>query len=324
MKAIARQAYGPPEILEEVELDKPTPGDDEVLIRIHATSLNASDWELLTGSPLYGRLTGLFTPGIQVLGSDVAGTVEAVGAGVTRFQPGDEVFGDIFETWGGFAEWVCAPQGKLVPKPASMSFQQAAATPQSGLIALQGLFDKGQLKAGQSVLINGAGGGGGSFAVQLARNAGATVTGVDSAEKAELGRSLGADHAIDYAREDFTRNGQRYDLILDLVGHHSFRDFKRALAPEGRYLLVGGAMVLLLQVAILGALLSLFSRKKMGVLIHEPNKDLNTLVEHLDSGAVTPAIDKVYPLDETAEALRYLGEGHARGKVVIQVTPPRI
>ena len=322
MRAMGRTGYGAPEdVLELREIERPAPGDDEVLIRVHATSLNASDLELLTGKPLYGRIWGFFTPRIQVLGSDVAGTVEAVGAGITRLQPGDEVFGDLFESWGGFAEWVCAPEQKLTRKPAGLSFLQAAAIPQSALIALQGLVDQGQLEAGQRVLINGGGGGGGSFAVQLAHHLGAHVTGVDSAGKLELLRSLGADRVIDYAREDCTGNGERYDLILDLVGHHSIGDFRRALAPGGRYLLVGGAMALLFQTLILGSAVSLFTNKKMGLLFHKPNEGLDTVLELFECGAIVPAIDRTYPLSETPQALRYLGDGHARGKVVIEVMP---
>ena len=245
MKAMVRKVYGPPDVLALTEVEKPMPKEGEVLVRVQATSLNASDYEILRGKPLYGRIFGFFTPKIRILGSDVAGMVEAVGQGVTRFAPGDAVYGDIFESWGGFAEWVSVPQGMLRPKPESMSFEQASAMPQSGTLALQGLSDKGQVRPGQAVLINGAGGSGGTFAIQIAKVLGAEVTGVDNAQKLELMRSLGADHVIDYAEEDFTRNGRRYDLILDLVGHHSVFDFKRALSPAGRYFVVGGAMKLI-------------------------------------------------------------------------------
>ena len=317
MKAVVRHVYGPPEVLELAELNKPVPGEGEVLIRVRAASLNASDWEILRGKPLYGRIWGFFTPKIRILGSDVAGTVEAVGSNVTRFGPGDAVYGDIMERWGGFAEWVCAPETMLRPKPEFISFEQAAAMPQSGAIALQGLRDKGQVQAGQKVLINGAGGSGGTFAIQIAKALGAEVTAVDSAQKAELMRSLGADHVIDYAREDFTRNHKRYDLILDLVGKHSFFDFKRALAPTGRYLVVGGAVSLILRVVFLGALVSLLTRKKMGLLMVKVNQGLGVLEDYFRSGAVVPAIDRTYTLSETPEALRCLGEGRAKGKLVI-------
>lgn len=319
MKAVVRHAYGPPELMELAEVDRPAPGEGEVLIRVRATSLNASDWEVLTGTPMYGRVWGLFTPKFKILGSDVAGVVQEVGPGVTRFGVGDAVYGDVFERWGGFAEWVCAPEAMLRPKPESMSFEQAAAIPQSGAIALQGLRDKGQLKAGQSILINGAGGGAGSFAIQIARVLGAEVTAVDSAEKQELMRSLGAHHLVDFAQEDVTRNGKRYDLILDLVGHHSLLDFKRALAPRGRYLLVGGTVKLIFGVLFLGSLISLFTRRKMGLLMLEVNKGLEFFEEHHPSGAVVPAIDRSYPLSETPQALRRLGEGRAKGKLVIVV-----
>ncbi len=317
MKAVVRDTYGPPEILRLDELERPVPGGDEVLIRVHAVSLNASDWELLTGNPLYGRLWGFFTPKIRVLGSDVAGTVDALGPDVTAFQPGDAVYGDIFETWGGLAEWVCAPQDMLRPKPEFMSFEQAAALPQSGVIAQQGICDKGQVRAGQTVLINGACGGGGSYAIQIAKNLGAEVTGVDSAQKQDLMRSLGADHVIDYAEEDFTRSGCRYDLILDLVGHHSILDFKSALAPRGRYLVVGGAVSLILGAVLVGSLISLFTREKMGLFMAKVNQGLDVLEEHLASGAVVPAIDQTYPLSAAPEAMRRLGEGRAKGKLVI-------
>jgi NADPH:quinone reductase-like Zn-dependent oxidoreductase len=317
VKAVIRHVYGPPEVLEVAEVEKPAPGKGEVLVRIRATSVNASDWEILRGKPLYGRLWGFFTPRIRILGSDIAGTVESVGPSVTRFGPGDAVYGDVFDRWGGFAEWLCVPESMLRPKPESMGFEEAAAIPQSAAIALQGLRDKGQLQPGQAVLINGGGGGAGSFAIQIAKVLGADVTGVDNAEKLELMRNLGADHVIDHAEEDFTRSGQRYDLILDLVGHHSVIDFKRALAPKGRYLLVGGSMRLLFGVLFLGSLVSLFTRKKMGLLTIKVNRDLDVLEDHFRSGVVVPAIDRLYPLSDTPEALRRLGEGRAKGELVV-------
>lgn len=322
MKAVIRHAYGSPEVLELAEVERPVPGEGEVLVRVRATSLNASDWENLRGKPLYGRLWGFFTPKIRILGSDIAGTVAAVGPEVTRFAPGDAVYGDLLGSWGGFAEWVCAPESRLRPKPESMSFEQASAIPQSGAIALQGLRDMGQVQPGESVLINGAGGSAGTFAIQIAKVLGAEVTGVDNAHKLELMRSLGADHVIDYAEEDFTRSTRRYDLILDLVGHHSLFDFKRSLAPEGRYLVVGGPMKLLFGVLFLGSLVSLFTRKKMGLLAVEVNQGLDVLEGHFQSGAVVPVIDRRYPLSETPEALRRLGEGRALGKLVIAPEGP--
>ena len=314
MKAMVRREYGPPEVLALEERDRPSPGDDEVLIRVRATSLNASDWEMLTGRPAYGRIWGFFTPKIQVLGSDVAGVVEAAGAKVERLRAGDEVFGDIFGVWGGLAEWVCAPERMLRPKPHSLSFEQAAAIPQSAAIALQGLS---RLAPGMHVLVNGAGGGGGSFAVQIARARGARVTAVDSAAKQELLRSLGADDVLDYTREDCTAGGRRYDLILDLVGRHALGDFRRALAPGGRYLLVGGSVSLLLRVLALGSLSSLLTRRKMGMLPLRNNEGLDEVLELCASGAVRPVVDETFRLDETPRAMRQLGEGRAGGKLVI-------
>ncbi|MGW8265044.1 MAG: NAD(P)-dependent alcohol dehydrogenase [Longimicrobiales bacterium] len=319
MKAVTRRVYGSPDVMEMADVEKPVPVGGEVLIRIRAASVNASDWEILRGKPMYGRLWGFFKPRIRILGSDIAGIVEAVGPNVTRFRPGDAVYGDVFESWGGFAEWVCVPERMLRPKPGFMSFEEAAAIPQSAAIALQGLRDKGQVQPGQTVLINGAGGGAGTLAIQIAKGMGAEVTGVDKAEKLDLMRSLGADHVIDYAEEDFTRSTQRYDLILDLAGHHSLFDFKRALRPQGRYILVGGSMKLILGVLALGPLVSLFSRKRMGILAVKVNRDLDVMEGQLRSGAVVPVIDKRYPLSETPNALRHLGEGRARGKLVIVV-----
>ena len=314
MKAIVRREYGPPEVLALEERDRPVPGDDEVLIRARATSLNASDWEILTGRPAYGRIWGFFTPKIQVLGSDVAGVVEAVGATVSRLRPGDEVFGDIFGVWGGLAEWVCAPERMLRPKPQDLSFEEAAAIPQSAAIALQGLRG---LEPGMHVLVNGAGGGGGSFAVQIARARGARVTAVDSAAKLELLRSLGADEVIDYAREDCTAGSGRYDLILDLVGRHALGDFRRALAPGGRYLLVGGSVSLLLRVLTLGSLSSLLTSRTMGLLPLKNNEGLDEVLELCASGAVRPVVDETFPLAETPRAMGQLGEGRANGKLVV-------
>ncbi len=320
MKALVREVYGPPEVLELRDVEKPAPAEGEVLVRIRATALNASDLEILTGQPLYGRVWGFFTPKYRILGSDVAGTVEAVGPGVTRFEPGDAVYGDLFERWGGLAEWTCAPEGLLRPKPEDLSFVQAAALPQSGALALQGLSEVGHLKPGERVLINGAGGGVGTFAIQLAKHLGAEVSAVDSAEKLDLMRALGADQVIDYAAVDVTAGGQRFDLILDLVGHHSLSDFRRALAPRGRYYLVGGPMKLVLSVLFCGTLRSLFARQKTRLLTIRVNEGLEVLEAHARSGAVVPAIDRIYALSEAPEAFRRLAAGRARGKLVI--TPP--
>lgn len=322
MKAVVYTKYGLSDVLRIKEVEKPTPKDDEALIKIYATSLNASDWELLRGKPIYVRLYGLFKPKIRILGSDIAGRVEAVGKDVKQFQPGDEVFGDIFERWGGFAEYVCARENALTHKPAGMTFEEAAALPQAACIALQGLRDKGHIQPGQRVLINGAGGGAGVFAVQIAKSFDAEVTGVDSADKLNTLRSIGADHVIDYDRDDFTMNGQCYDLILDLAAYHSMSDYKRALCPGGIYIMVGGSVALMLQLLLLGPWISIFGNKKMGILALKKNKDLDYLMELIETGQIVPVIDRTYPLNDVPEALRYLGDGRTMGKVVITMRPP--
>ena len=322
MKAIVYTKYGPPDVLQLKEVQKPTPKDDEVLVKVHAVSLNASDWEFLRGKPLYARIFGLLKPKNTILGSDVAGRLEAIGRNVKRFKPGDEVFGDISVSGGGgFAEYVCAPENALMLKPASMTFEEVAAVPQSACIALQGIRDKGQIQPGQKVLINGAGGSAGSFAVQIAKYFGAEVTGVDNTEKLAMMRSIGADHVIDYTQEDFTRKGQCYDLILDLTAYHPVFDYKRALSPKGRYLMVGGSVALIIKLLFLGPWISMIGGKKMGLLAMKPNKDLDFVIALIAAGKVAPVIDKRYPLSEAPEALRYLGEGHAKGKVVITLGP---
>ena len=317
MKAIVYTRYGSADGLELKELAAPVPADDEVLIKVHATSINASDWEFLTGSPIYTRMWGLFRPKYQVLGSDVAGTIEATGKAVTKFRQGDAVFGDLLGRWGGLAEFVCAPEGALVLKPASMTFEHAAALPQASAVALQGLRDAGAIQPGQRVLINGASGGSGTFAVQMAKAFGAEVTGVDSAAKADTMRALGADHVVDYATEDFTKNGKQYDLILDLIASHSIFDYRRALSPQGKYLMVGGSVPHILQTLVLGSLISKAGSRKMYMLGAEPNEGLDSVLALIESGKVTPAIDTCYPLAEAPAALRHVGEGRAHGKVVV-------
>ena len=320
MKAVVYSRYGPPEVLQFTEVPTPAPRDDEVLIRIHAASLNRSDWEGLTGTPAYARLGGLFKPGSQILGSDIAGRVERVGRNHTRFRPGDDVYGDIMESSGGFAEYVCVRGRNLVPKPAWMSFEQAAAIPQAAVIALKGIRERGRLQSGERVLINGAGGGTGMFAIQLAKLVGAEVTGVDNAGKLDFIRSLGADHVIDYTRDDYTRNATRYDLILDLVAHRSPFAYARALRPHGRYYAAGGLVRTFLQILLAGPGIALATGKKVRVLAALPNrKDIASMAELCEGGTIKLVIDRVYPLKEVPEALRYLGEGHARGKVVIRV-----
>ncbi|MFC2045822.1 NAD(P)-dependent alcohol dehydrogenase [Chloroflexota bacterium] len=322
MKAIVYTKYGSPEVLQLKEVTKPTPKDNEVLVKVHAVSVNDWDWGLLRGTPFANRLivSGLLKPKIKILGCDIAGRVEAVGRNVKKLRPGDEVFGDISRCgWGGFAEYVCARENALELKPAGITFEEAAAVPQAALLALQGLRNKGQIQPGQKVLINGAGGGAGTFAVQIAKSFGAEVTGVDNTGKLDIMRSIGADNVIDYTEEDFTKNGQRYDLILDTAAYHSIFDYKRALSPQGIYVMVGGSTAVAQQAMFLGQWISMIGSKKMGILMHKPNKDLAFMKELLEAGKVKPVIDKCYPLSEVAEALRYFGEGHARGKVVITV-----
>ena len=322
MKAIVFTKYGSPDFLELKEVEKPTPKDNEVLVKVYAASINSWDWELLRGTPFVNRLLfGLLKPKkIKILGCDIAGRVEAVGKNVKQFQPGDEVFGDLSGCgWGGFAEYVCARDNALALKPTSMTFEQAAAVPQAALLALQGLRYKRQIQPGQKVLINGAGGGAGTFAVQIAKSFGAEVTGVDSTGKLDMMRSIGADQVIDYTQEDFTKNEQRYDLILDVAAYHSIFDYKRALSPKGIYVMVGGSSARIFQVMFLGPWISMTGSKKMGILMHKPNKGLAFMKELLEASKVVPVIDRRYPLSEVAEALRYFGEGHAKGKVVITV-----
>jgi 2-desacetyl-2-hydroxyethyl bacteriochlorophyllide A dehydrogenase len=321
MKAIVCTKYGPPDVLQLKEVAKPTPKDNEVLVKIHAASVNPADWHLLRGKPFLVRLMsfGLLKPKNKILGADVAGRVEAVGRNVEQFRPGDEVFGDISGCGlGAFAEYVCVPENALAVKPANVSFEEAAAVPLAAFTALHGLRDKGQIQPGQKVLINGAGGGVGTFAVQLAKSFGAEVTGVCSTGKLDMVRSIGADQVIDYTQEDFTKNGEHYDLILDAAAYRSIFDYERVLSPKGIYVMVGGSMAALFQAILLGPWISMTGNKKMRFLSSKPNKkDLVFLRELLEAGKVKPVIDRRYPLSEVAEALRYLEEGHARGKVVI-------
>lgn len=318
MKAVVRTTYGSPDVLQLKDVPRPTPTDDEVLIKIHSTSVNRTDWEGLTGKPVYARIGGLRKPRHPVLGSDIAGRVEAVGKNIKRLQPGDEVFGDLMWRMGGFAEYVCAGEKSLALKPAGLTFEEAAAIPQAGVIALQGVRDKGQVKQGQKVLINGGGGGTGMFAVQLAKLYGAEVTGVDNTGKLDFMRSIGADHVIDNTREDFTRSGKQYDLILDVIAYRSVFAYRRALKPNGSYFAVGGSIATMLQIMLLGPWIRRRTRKKIRYLIVQPNiKDLLHITELCEAGKIVPVIDRRYPLSEAPEALRYLGEERARGKIVI-------
>ena len=321
MKAIVFTKYGPPDGLELKELPKPVPRDDELLIRVHASSINSWDWEFLTGKPFINRLMyGLLKPkpGKQILGSDIAGIVEAIGRNVKRFQPGDEVFGDLWDNWGGFAEYACAKETALETKPLHSTFAEAASVPQAGVLALQGLLKAGQLKSGQKVLINGAGGGVGTFAVQIAKHWGTEVTGVDASHKLDIIRSVGADHVIDFTQDDFTKTGERYDLVVDCQNFRSMFDHKRALNPGGTYAMVGGSIPRVYQLWLLSAIGRLTGDDRKLCLVAEgPNKGLTDLRELIDAGKLIPVIDRSYSLSEVPEALRYFGEGKHKGKIVI-------
>ena len=322
MKAIVYEEYGSPDVLELRDVEKPTPKDDEVLVKVYAVSANAADLHLLRADPFLIRLSsGLLKPKNKILGSDIAGRVEAIGRNIKQFKPGDEVFGDISAGgWGGFAEYVCAHEDALVLKPANLSFEEAAAVPMAAVTALQGLRSKGQIQPGQKVLINGASGGVGMFAVQIAKAFGAEVTAVCSTRNLDIMRSIGADHVIDYTQEDFTQNGKHYDLILAANGDRSISDYRRVLTPRGTYVMTGGAMAQLSEVMLKGPWISMTGKQKMGNLLAKPNKqDLAFIKELLEAGKVRPVIDRCYPLSEVADAMRYLEEGHAQGKVVITV-----
>ncbi|MEE9402682.1 MAG: NAD(P)-dependent alcohol dehydrogenase [Desulfobacteria bacterium] len=320
MKAIVYTKYGSPDVLELAEVDKPIPKGNEVLVKVHAVSINDWDWGLLQGIPFLNRLeNGLLKPKKKILGSDIAGRIEAVGKNVEQFQPGDEVFGDLTGNWGGFAEYVCARENALALKPASMTFEEAAAIPQAGMLAVQGLRDKGQIQSEQKLLINGAGGGVGTFGVQIAKLYGVEVTGVDSSGKLDMMRSMGFDHVIDYTKEDFTKSGQCYDLILDNKMNRSIFDYMRALSPNGIYVTAGGSMARLFQAFLLGPLISMFSKKSIRIVALKPNKDLAYMNELFEAGKVKPVIDGPFKLSEVPEAIRYFGEGKHKGKVVITV-----
>ena len=321
MKAVVYTNYGSPDVLEIRDVKKPTPNDDQVLVKVRAASLNPLDWHFMEGTPYIMRAlgTGLRKPKDPRLGVDLAGEVEAVGKSVTQFKPGDEVFGT--GHGAAFAEYVCAGKTKLVLKPANLTFEQAASVPIAAITALQALRDKGQIQPGQKVLINGASGGVGTFAVQIAKSFGAEVTGVCSTRNVDMVRSIGADHVIDYTKEDFTKAGQRYDLMLDNVGNHSLLDCRRVLNPDGKYIMVGGQSgrwIDPLPRALSSSMLSRFVSQKMGMMLAQLKKDdLTILADLMQAGKVTPVIDRRYRLSELPAAMRYLETGHARGKVVI-------
>lgn len=322
MKAIVQEKYGSPEVLSIGEVDRPAPGDDEVLVRVHASSVTHGDLVSMTGLPYLGRLVlGLRRPRHEVLGRDVAGEVEAVGANVTRFQPGDEVYAEVAA--GGFAEYALVPESLLCPKPVNLTFEQAAAVPWAANTALQGLRDRGGIARGQNVLINGASGGVGTFAVQIAKALGTEVTGVCSTRNAELVRSIGADHVVDYTQEDFTRSDRRYDLVFDLAGNHSPAELRRVLSPGGTLVLSSsrgnrwfGPMGRLIGALVLAP----FVRQNLRTYVARPSRqNLAELKEMAESGRITPAIDRTYPLGGVPEAMRYFSEEHARAKIVITV-----
>lgn len=332
MKAIVCTRYGPPSVLELKEVEKPSPKEDEALVKVHAASLNAADFEMLRGT-WSARFGGPLRPKVKILGSDIAGRIEVVGRKVKLFKPGDEIWGDLSFPlgYGAFAEYVCVPETALRHKPASMTFQQAAAVPSAAVVALQNLrgigapslslllSDTGQIRPGQRVLINGAGGGVGTFAVQIAKSFGADVTGVDSSSKLNMLRSIGADHVIDYTQEDFTKNGLQYDLILETVASRSIFAYKRALSPNGVFVYVGGSLSTIIQSFLLGPFVSMSGSKKMGSVMWKPNDqdDLDILKELFEAGKVVPVIDREYRLSDVPEALQYLEEGRAKGKLVI-------
>jgi NADPH:quinone reductase-like Zn-dependent oxidoreductase len=328
MKAIIITKYGPPDVLELREVTKPTPRENEVLVKVCASSVNFNNLANVRGEPFLVRLfgNGLLKPKHNIPGNDIAGRIEAVGKNVKQFQPGDEVFGDIIQSGvGAFAEYVCVPENVLALKPANVTFEEAAVVPEAALVALQALRDKGQIQRGQKVLIYGASGGIGTFAVQIAKYFGAEVTVVCSSRNLDMVRSIGADHVIDYTKEDFTQNGQRYDLILATAGYRSIFDYKRALSLGGIYVSTGGsmkgpkAMAQIFQALLLGPLLSMIGSQKLSALILKPNKDLVFMKELIEAGKVKPVIDRRYSLSEVPDALRYYAEGHAKGKVVITI-----
>src|SRR3989442_762372 len=309
MKAIVITKYGSPDVLQFEEVEKPTPKDNQVLVKVQAASANPLDWHGIRGKPFIARLmgTGLLRPKSSKVGADVAGRVEAVGKDVTQFKPGDEVFGGCN---GSFAEYACAREDRVALKPANLSFEEVAAVPVAAYTALQGLRDKGHIQPGQKVLVNGASGGVGTFAVQIAKSFGAEVTGVCSRRNLDMLRKIGADHVIDYTQEDFIKNGQRYDLIVATAGYRSIFDYKRALSPKGIYVATGGSMAQIFQALLIGPWISMTGSKKLGSLAVKPNKDLAFMKELIEADKVKPVIDRCYKLSEVAEALQYYGEGH--------------
>ncbi len=320
MKAVVYQKYGSPQVLEYKEVEKPVPKKNEVLIKVEAVSINAADRHLMRGKPFFIRLMyGLFKPKNTILGADVAGTVEAVGNTVTKYQPGDEVFGDLSEDgFGALAEFVCAGEDVFLKKPDGATFEESAAMVMAAITALQGLRNKGQIQPGQKVLINGASGGVGTFAIQIAKSFGAEVTAVCSPGKIEMVTSLGADHVIDYTREDFTQQDRRYDLIIAANGYHPLSHYKKALTPQGSYVMTGGTGAQIFQALFLGPWMSKKGGKTMTNLAAQSNiEDLAYVAELFEAGKVKPVMDKKFPLNAAVDAFKYIDEGHAKGKVVL-------
>jgi NADPH:quinone reductase-like Zn-dependent oxidoreductase len=328
MKAIVYSKYGPPDVLQLMEVAKPEPKDDQVLVEVLAASVNALDYRRFEILSTMGHLVEeRFIKSVgEALGADISGVVEASGAGVKQFQPGDEVFGISAGSKGGFAEYACAAEDNLALKPANLSFEAAASVPVAAVTALQGLRDKGQIRPGQKILINGASGGVGTFAVQIAKSFGAEVSAACSTRNLDIARSIGADHVIDYTKEDFTQNGLRYDLIFAVNGYHPLSVYQRALNPQGKYVCAGGALPQIFEAMLLGSWMSRKKGKKVGFMeiAKTYQKDLVFMAQLLETGKVVPVIEKCYPLIEVPEAIRHLVEKHARGKVVITVGNHRI
>ncbi len=322
MKAIRYTKYGSPNELKLVEIEIPKPKNDEVLVQVKAASINSWDYDLLIGTNINRLITlGFSKPKIKILGCDISGIVESIGKDVKELKVGDEVFGDISGgNWGGFAEFACAKENILAIKSKGVSFVEAASTPQAAVLALQSLNYNGQTKSGDKILINGAGGGVGTFGLQMAKHYGAEVTCVDKANKLDMLKSLGADHVIDYISEDFTRSEILYDRIIDNVANRSIFKYKKVLAPNGKFIMVGGTNSSLLQTLFFGPIISKFSSRKMGILKHIPNKtDLRIINNYMESGIITPKIDSTFHLHETAEAFSKFGEGNFFGKIVIKI-----
>lgn len=325
MKAIVFTKYGSPDDLELKEVSTPEPKATEVLVQVHASSINSWDWEYLTGTPFVNRLMfGVVKPkrGKQRLGADIAGTVAAIGADVTCFQVGDAVFGDLWDRWGGFAEYACAEEKGLEPKPLNASFEQAACVPQAGVLALLAFRQWASMRPGGKVLINGAGGGVGTFAIQLAKLSGAEVTGVDAGHKLDTARAVGADHVIDYTQQDFARDGKTYGLIIDCQGTRSMSDIKRALTPDGTYAMIGGQMKRVRQLWMHGAIAALTQeRQKLRLVFEGPNKGLSELKALMEAGNLVPVIDKTFSLAQVPDALHYFAQGQHKGKIAISIAP---